>query len=274
MAKKKVTPPPTDSKTDKNTEGALIPAIVGTGDLMGYNPGPYDLNLRIQQMQWLIKQDTVSHFMKGCILLEIKEHENLQTFAKILTDDFGGMSQRSAYHYMTFSQKCLQLPKIASFAETNWSKAIALYEGCTDEQLKEIEEKGLDGKVLDEYDGMSVREFKTRLTDLKKEQDTVVSKATKALRDENKALREESAKLRKEQPADPILWLQGYIPEIDRAFEHLGRLLDEMAFDLRMINSDEGMALVESFYQRQVTRLTLFDEKWREYTVQGVRPQK
>ena len=250
----------------KGNENALVSAGAGRGDLMGYDPGPYDLNLRIQQMQWLIKQDTVSHFMKGCILLEIKQHENLQTFAKILADDFGGMSQRSAYHYMTFAQKCHDLPKIASFAETNWSKAIALYEGCTDEQLEEIEEHGLDGKVIDAYDGMSVREFKQLVAQQAEDISQAEERGKASAKAKIKSLNEELNELRAQVPNGPdSSWAEKALTQIEGLMIELDNRMSHMAFDPRMVDNDNLKAQVEGFYSRSRKRFIEFIDKWEKY---------
>ena len=236
---------------------------------------PYDLNLRIQQGKWILKQIAGAGFALGCILLEIRERESLQALAKILAEDFGGMSQRSAYNYMTFAKKCIDLPRLKAFGEDNWSKVIALIDASTDEQLKEIEINGINGKILDEYDGMSVREFKALLNDQKEQLNDADKKADKKYKDQVSALNKENKDLRARIPGENYdEYINKYVPEIEEAFSHVVRLLSEFAFDPRAIASDHAQAVVEGFYQRNVVMMTNFDARWREHTVQTPRGKK
>lgn len=227
---------------------------------------PYDLNQRVQQMKWLLKQDMMSHFAKGCILMEIMERETVQTFALTLTKEFGGMSRRSAFHYMTFTKKCIELPKLKTFAEENWSKALALFEGCTDEQLKEIEENGLDGKALDQYDGMSVREFKQRIAELTEENTKAEAKGRSGAKTEIKMLKDEVSRLREQipQPGDNT-WAE---KPLARMMEHLHYFMNELnafAFQPQIIENVELKATIEGHYQTAYRAFTEFLHKWEEY---------
>lgn len=161
-----------------------------------YSLGQYDIKMREQQMQTLLRQDVTTNFFKGCILLEIKGKENSATFAHFLQEACGGMSRRSAYYYMTFTKKCIDLKKLKEFGQNNWSKMITLMHSCTDEELKEIEEKGIRGKPLSEYDNLSVPDFKRLMKKLEEEKDKIVAEETRGIRLERDQALEENKKLK------------------------------------------------------------------------------
>lgn len=182
-----------------------------------YSSGAYDIKIREQQMQWLLRQDVMSNFAKGCILLEVKERENLQTFANFIENSCGGMSQRSAYYYMTYAKKCVELKKLKEFGEKNWSKLVALLHSCTDEELKEIEEKGIKGKALSEFDNYSVRDFKLALKKYKDEFDKTLKEETRNITLELNNTLEEIEVLRAQLKQ----------PETDEEFEKAWRVAEK-----------------------------------------------
>jgi hypothetical protein len=232
--------------------------------LAPYNLGKlYDLGLRVQQAKWLLKQEVGIRFALGCILMEIKEHENLQTFAKILGEEFGGMAQRTAYNYMLFAKKCVDLPKLKSFAEDNWSKALVLMHSCTEDELKELEDKGLDGRVLDDMDGMSVRQLKAALRKHKHETDKIVRAETHALKVEKDALIKENEQLRAFSPESKDMdWSMEQTKEIEAALNGFDVLLRRFAFDERILGHPELQALVEGVHRRMEARLKHFISDW------------
>lgn len=212
---------------------------------------PYNLNLKGEQMQWLLKQDVMSNFAKGCILMEVKERENAQTFAHFREEVCGGMGQRIAETYMLFSKKCVELKNITAFGEKNWSKVITLLHGTTEEQLKEIEEKGIDGKSLDEFDGMSVRDFKRLLKTYKHDTDKVIKAETHTLKVERDSLVKENTKLKAqvESVTSPKAMLD-VIANLDKIFMEFERkiqvvfcpaLHDDLQTQAKIINRVDDM---------------------------------
>ena len=197
------------------------------------NLGEYDLKTRIQQGKWLLKQQAGIHFALGCVLMEIKERENLQSFAKIISNEFGGMSQRNAYNCMTFAKKCVDLKKIKEFAEDNWAKVIALLHGTTEEQLKEIEEKGINGKALDEFDGMSVSQFKKQLMKYKAKAEGMDDKELRRMIKRNEGLEEENKRLK---TASKIPELPEEFADYMKEIEHK---VTEIIVMARRLNFDE-----------------------------------
>lgn len=185
---------------------------------------PYDRSLRIQQVKWLLRQEVEVRFSIGCILLQMREME-CATFAQILSENFPEISKRTAYHYMLYAKKCMELPGLKAFAEDNWMKALTLLETCTDDELKEIEEKGINGKVLGEYDDMSAREFKQEIMELRKYKDkfdkTLQEKTAEVTKSLNAALKE-NEKLRAliEPPELP--------EEFSEVMDDLGKKTNEM----------------------------------------------
>jgi hypothetical protein len=239
----------------KKLEVALEP--YGFGD-------DYNLKAYIEQGKWLLRQEAGIHLGLGCILLEIKHRENSQTFAKIISEDFGGMSQRCADNYMTFAKKCIELKKLQAFGEKNWSKLLALMHGMTDEQLKEIEEKGIDGKALDEFDDMSVRDFKRVIKKLTEKFDDTLAIKTLKLKSERDDLKNERDEL-KVQLIDPTL------PEgVDAFFKTIEHKLTECvllanrinfksAFPDPLIKGKGGFPIIALYNQRILTMKTQYN---------------
>lgn len=187
-----------------------------------YALGQYDIKMRSLQMQTLLRQDVTSNFFKGCILLQVKQRENLQMLQTFLEDSCGGMSQRSAYYYMTYAKKCIELKKLKEFGEKNWSKLIALMHSCSDEELKEIEKNGIKGKALSEFDGYSVRDFKRELKKYKEDFEKTVKEEVRGIKLERDQALEENKNL-KALVVDPKT-TEGF----DQLFKFVERKTDEI----------------------------------------------
>ncbi|MBF0487527.1 MAG: hypothetical protein HQK98_05140 [Nitrospirae bacterium] len=244
-----------------------IVTIEGMMSPYGLNQ-PYDLTLRIQQGKWLLQQEIQVHFPLGCILLEIKEKETNRQFIEILNNEFGGMSERVAYQYMAFAKKCTELPKLKQFAESNWSKARMLLYNCSEESLKEIEEKGINGKVLEEYDGCTVKEFKALIDKLKKRGDNPEAQGLKV---ENDMLKQAIEGYKLMVPNGPdASWASNMLQEIENTFVHLDNYLSSIAFDARIIGDDNLQAHVVGLHARMMDRFYRFEQRWEDYTGQKI----
>ncbi|MBF0459585.1 MAG: hypothetical protein HQK99_16975 [Nitrospirae bacterium] len=230
---------------------------------------PYDLNLRVQQIKWYLRQEVNIRFPLGCLLLEIKENESFNKFIEILNAEFSGMSKSTACNYMVFAKKCMELPKLRQFAEANWSKAIALLESYSDESIKEIEEKGINGQALEEYDGLSVNEFKALIKKLTKKQDQN-PELDQAIQD-NKLLRQEIDGFRLMVPNGPdASWASDMLTEIENTFQKLDNYLSSIAFDARVIGDDNMQAQVVGLHARMMDRFWRFEQRWEDYTGQKI----
>lgn len=226
---------------------------------------PYELGLRIQQGRWLLKQEVGIHLALGCILLEIREREDFQTFGKVTGDEFG-LAKSAAYNYMAFAKKCMDLPKLKTFAEDNWSKAVALLDGCTDEQLREIEKKGIEGQALDEFDGMSVREFKACIKSLQTDVQKRIEKEVKNQVKENQKLEKENAYLRSRLPEDGYDWVQSQRPYIAEAYEEFLERWRYFALNKESELNDFAQEFMVEFYDRIFSDLDSIDETRYEKT--------
>ncbi|WP_420266018.1 hypothetical protein [Candidatus Magnetominusculus dajiuhuensis] len=224
--------------------------------------------MRIKQGKWLLQQEIQVRFPLGCILLEIKEKESHKKFVSILSEEFGGMSERYAYKYMVFTKKCIELPKLRQFAESNWSKAVSLLESCSDESIKEIEEKGINGKALEEYDGMSINEFKSLIKKLKKRGDNPEAQGLKA---ENDMLKQAIEGYKLMVPNGPdASWASNMLTEIENTFMRLDGYLSSIAFDARIIGDDNLQAQVVGLHARMMDRFWRFEQRWEDYTGQKI----
>jgi len=198
--------------------------------------------------------------------MEIKERENLQTFANTLTVNFGGMSQRDAYYHMAFAKKCVDLRKIKEFGEKNWSKTLALLHSTTDEQLKEIEEKGINGKVLDEYDGMSVRDFKKLLKKYKDDASKVIKEEVKNIETEKKLLIKEVDRLKAFDPeGKDASWSVEQMQVIDKMTDELDTALRKFVKDPRILDHPELQAKIEGIQAKVQKRFKIFVADWDAY---------
>lgn len=233
-----------------------------------YASEPYDIKMREKQMQWLLRQDVMSNFAKGCILLEVKERESFQTFGNFLEEACGGMRKSTAYNFMLFAKKCLELKKVKEFGEKNWSKMIALMDSCTDEELKEVEKNGIKGKALSEFDGYSVRDFKRELGKYKGDFD-------KTLKEETRNIALELDTTLKE---NKMLKAQLKHPETDGEFEKVWNLaakqLDEACRLFRNLNLEKavgGDTHYRHIYAQRVHSLHNMMEHVYEVMMEAVR---
>lgn len=186
---------------------------------------PDEESLVIKHVQYYMKQEAVSKYEQGRGLLwlqakmRIREAQaqtdfqalgdseasvrasahleaGVRTFGQLLEEEFGGMPRRTAYDRMAFAKKCFNLPKIKEFGDKNWSKVTALLHGTTDEQLKDVEVNGILGIPLDEFDGLTVKQFKEEIKKLRHDTDKIVKEETKTIEAEKKALICENQHLR------------------------------------------------------------------------------
>ncbi|MDA8085207.1 MAG: hypothetical protein M0Z75_00720, partial [Nitrospiraceae bacterium] len=171
-------------------------------------------------------------------------------------DEFGGMHPATAYNYMLFAKKCVDLKKIREFAADNWSKVLALLHSCTEEELKEIEEKGLEGNVIGKYDGKSVREFKKILEKRDRDDQAVIREAEKAHKKEMKHLLEKIERL---EPFDPENksgdWALDQLKVVDDILGEADRALRKFRLDKRLRETPEVMAKISGLIERMRVRV-------------------
>jgi hypothetical protein len=94
-----------------------------------------------------------------------------------------GLTSRHAYQLITVASAVAQIPSLETMANANWTKALTLIQGTTDDQIAQIA-SGQGDLALDEIDRMSVRKLKTRLRELTHDSDSLIKRATNALRKE------------------------------------------------------------------------------------------
>jgi hypothetical protein len=201
---------------------------------------PYDKARLIAECHFFLIHEAASKYEIGKRLLILKDKEAVQTFAQLLEDEFGGMGRSAAYNYMAFAKKCTELAKVKQFGEKNWSKVLVLMNSCTDEQLKEIEDKGIMGNVLDEFDGMGVRDFKRLLKKYKDDFNKTLKVETHALKVELDAAIKELKDTRMLLPKEEdIEW------QLEQ-FKHVQKLADSFVIACRKFIFDKRMKADEN----------------------------
>jgi len=91
-----------------------------------------------------------------------------------------GFTRQHAYRLIAGAAAVQSLPRLRTLAEGQWTKALTLIEGATEDQIAQIA-SGQGDLALDEIDQMSVRKLKTRLRELTHDSDSLIKRATKAL---------------------------------------------------------------------------------------------
>ena len=231
---------------------------------------PYNKERIVQECHFFLRHIAASKFELGRRLMILKEREDVQAFAQILEDDFEGMGKRSAFNYIAFAKRCIDLPKIKSFSEAkgNWSKVLALLNSCTEEQLKEIEEKGIKGKALDEFDGMSVRDFKRLLTKYKDNFDKTLAVETHNLKlERDEVLKERDAfkaQIEKRSP-ESILSHVKEMSKILRDFEREAQVV----FDKRILDNDNLQIKIGNVIDDMRSRAQSLGARWDSFITSG-----
>jgi len=211
---------------------------------------PYDRQRVVSECQFFLMHMAASKFELGKRLMILKEQEDFQTFGKIISDEFQ-MQKSAAYNYIAFTKKCMDLSKIKTFGEKNWSKVLALLNTCSEEDLKEIEDNGINGQILDEYDGMSVREFKRLLTQYKNKAEKIIGKQVDKLEAKAKKLDMENKELR------AVINKDGTPDSFKEAFETAEDLFNRAVFIFTELNltSVNGDPKLRTKYQNRIKRM-------------------
>jgi hypothetical protein len=105
-----------------------------------------------------------------------------------------GFTIRHAYQLITVACGVAQLPSLTTLANRNWSKALTLIQGTTEEQIAQIA-SGQSDLTLDEIDKMPVRKLKVELRRLETEKDKLIARETAVLRKERDDLVKDVARL-------------------------------------------------------------------------------
>lgn len=153
----------------------------------------------ITEVQSLLKQQVATAYEIGARVAALKDITDHGRFLTVLSTEFNGMPQRTARNYITFYQRCEQFPKLQGFAESNFSKALTLFNGLEDEELSALEagEIQVNGETLEmeDIDKMSVRQLKSEIKRLRRPIDDTVKEETRSLEQERNQLIEENKAL-------------------------------------------------------------------------------
>jgi hypothetical protein len=230
---------------------------------------PYDRERVVAECHFFLRHEAACRYEIGKRLLILNEKEDFQTFRNLIQDEFGGIHKSTAYNYIAFAKKCTELPRVKQFGENNWAKVLALMNGCTDEQLKEIEERGVMGKALDEFDGMSVRDFKRLIIKLKDNFDKTLAVEIHSIKlERDGAIRQRDEAIALLPKEEDITWQL-------KQFEHVQKLANsfiiacrKFIFDKRM-KADENRHIAGAIDKLLIETRNDFRElarDWRELT--------
>lgn len=162
---------------------------------------PYDRERIIQEAKFCLEVEVKARFEVGKRLLLLRENEDVRTFGQLLEEHLPGLSRQRAYEYILFAKRAAHLPQFRTWASgrNNWSKALALMETVSEEELREFEEGSVLGTPVDEIDRMSVRELKARLRKQQEQHQKEMARALEPLRQEIESFKEEVKLLKAEK---------------------------------------------------------------------------
>ncbi len=164
-------------------EAELSRALVPFSDNL-----PYSAERLAQEVMMLYRMGAVLKFEVGrrlIVMWERERGESVRTFEDFVNKFFPDVPIDRAYEDMRYARKAVNCPIFRAYSEGkgNWSKALALLEAATEEELQEFEEKGeILGISRDDLDRMSVRELKKCIRKLKGDKEKAVTEATADLR--------------------------------------------------------------------------------------------
>lgn len=102
-----------------------------------------------------------------------------------------GIQERTACRWMAISRRIEAFPSLRDFAEKQWSKAVALVEGLSEQDLERVAANEIPLLSRDSLDAMSVRELKATARKLREDVDKVVDEETRGLRKERDGLKKD-----------------------------------------------------------------------------------
>jgi hypothetical protein len=165
-------------------ESPLVPVNALSGDLIQREAELATLERRAFEARDAYLR---TRFELGQILIRYRElcQEQETRFLELIRRL--GMSQRSCYEHIAVCHAVQANPQLRNLAEGSFQKLVAIAEGMDEQQVAEVA-RG-DGRLtLDEIDNLSVRKLKARIRELTADQERLVKKATKALKDERDLL--------------------------------------------------------------------------------------
>ncbi len=257
-------------KTEKN-----LPAqsVVDDASFDEYVSLPDNIDALGERMQWLLIQDARSHFLKGVILAKVlrSAEDSVQTFAQFLTEYCGGMSRRNAYNYIRFARQCSEMDTVKEFAESNWSKVITLMNSFSPDDLAEIDEKGIDGKPLLDYEYVSAREFQQIINDYKSQLNDADTEAHNKYKSQLESAEKRIKALEMQIPKpDDDNWASEPLSSIEKSLIEFMNHMNYFCFSPELVGKGKVAgsirARVEGLYQTGYRAFLEFIDKWESYT--------
>ena len=119
-----------------------------------------------------------------------RQERSIELFDRI------GLTPSAGYRLAKTAEAVARLPTLKDLADRQYSHALTLIEGTTEEQLTAIAADQLQELPLDEISRMSVRQLRQRLRKLTDQTAKIVAAETRTLRSERDALEEDLAAAR------------------------------------------------------------------------------
>jgi hypothetical protein len=174
-----------------------------------------------------------------------------------------GFGIRQAYRLITVASGVAAMPSLRNLAEANWTKALALIEGSSDEQIAQIS-SGQGDLTLDEIDGLSVRQLKTRLRQSELEVGKIVAAETKKLRSDLEAVTEDLTLARSALDAD-VAATRKTVDAVRALVTELSKLSDRFSDQVANIAPQEGDRLLVRFEFEFGAASTILESTWRRW---------
>jgi hypothetical protein len=174
-----------------------------------------------------------------------------------------GFGVRQAYRLITVASGVAAMPALRTLAEGQWTKALALIEGSSDEQIAQIA-AGQGDLTLDEIDGLSVRQLKTRLRKSELEVGKIVAAETKKLRSDLEAVTEDLTLARSALDAD-VAATRKTVDAVRALVTELSKLSDRFSDQVANISPQEGDRLLVRFESEFGAASTILESTWRRW---------
>jgi hypothetical protein len=183
----------------------------------------------------------------GKYLIWLQAEEGVQALGLILENNFKEISRSTAFSFIRLAKIAVEHPKMQMLAEKQRSKAIALLEMLSNNDVEALESGGIvAGMTLEEVDKIPWRQLKEKLRLYKKRVDRGEEQLVK-LEDENRKLKAALADDRKRLYGDVIVQ---FPPGDQHAIEQLHYAHDQMWIAFTVIHSidkektSDGLVLI------------------------------
>lgn len=226
---------------------------------------PYDRNIYVNEVRFLMKQTAEAIIEIGKRLLVIKEKEGFGNFMKVVEEEIG-IPHRTATRFMNTAIKAEKFPVIQALATVSKVNKVYTLLEAPEEDLKELEKKGvLAGKDMDELQRMSVKDMRELVKELRSGLNKATQKEMDELQKKNATMKQELDNFnRRYSDNGSAAWV-----EANRAFiaEKMTPFIDELkvfADNERVFGNDDAHYYLTMLYLQLMTELGTIDARYKK----------